>query len=108
MKTRRSILRGAAALGVAGLLPHPAKAGLLQSAGRVLTREMFGAKGDGVTNDSTALAELSKVVNANRGGTVELAPGKPTWWGASPEGRRAGAFRGSRRHCCDFRSAPAR
>jgi len=57
-------LRGAAALDVAGLLPRPAKADLHQSAGRVLTPEMFGAKGDGVTNDSMAHAELAKVVNA--------------------------------------------
>ena len=53
---------------------------------------MFGAKGDGVTNDSTALAELSKVVNANRGGTVELGAGKTYLVGRQSRGPQGGRF----------------
>ena len=34
---------------------------------------MFGAKGDGVTNDSAAMARLATAVNLNRGGVVEFS-----------------------------------
>ena len=64
--TRRSFVAGAAALST-----QPAWCAQ-RDAGRVLTPEMFGAKGDGVTNDTRAFAELAQVVRANRGGTVEL------------------------------------
>jgi hypothetical protein len=37
-----------------------------------LTPEMFGAKGDGVTNDSAAFAALSEAVNRRGGGTIAL------------------------------------
>jgi hypothetical protein len=39
---------------------------------RVFTPEMFGARGDGVTNDSRALAALAAAVNAQGGGIVEF------------------------------------
>lgn len=39
-----------------------------------LTPEMFGAKGDGVTNDSAAFAKLAAAVNANSGGCISLRP----------------------------------
>ena len=40
--------------------------------GPTVTPEMFGAKGDGVTNDTAAFTALSKHVNAQGGGTVML------------------------------------
>lgn len=39
-----------------------------------LTPEMFGAKGDGVTNDTMAFRRLSEAVNAQGGGTVVFRP----------------------------------
>ena len=42
----------------------------------VLRPEDFGARGDGVTNDSAALSKMCSVIVVNRGGTVVLAPGK--------------------------------
>jgi hypothetical protein len=41
---------------------------------RGVTPEMFGAKGDGRTNDTAAFEALSAHVNANGGGTVVLRP----------------------------------
>lgn len=41
----------------------------------VLRPEWFGARGDGVTNDSDAFGALSAFINAADGGTVELSPG---------------------------------
>lgn len=38
----------------------------------VVTPEQFGAKGDGVTNDTTAFAEMTDFVNQRRGGTIEF------------------------------------
>jgi hypothetical protein len=38
----------------------------------VFTPEMFGAKGDGRTNDTDAFASLAAAVNADGGGTIEL------------------------------------
>ena len=43
-------------------------------AGGELTPEMFGAKGDGRTNDSRAFAALSAQVNRRGGGTIVLRP----------------------------------
>ena len=72
MRTRRSVLRGAATLSVAGLLPRHMAAAAVGA----FTPEMFGAKGDGVTNDSAALAQLGQAVTANGGGVVEFAAGR--------------------------------
>lgn len=66
--SRRSFAAGAGAL---LFLPRLASA---QAQGGVLTPEMFGAKGDGVTNDTTALAALAAHVNANGGGEVVFRP----------------------------------
>lgn len=43
-------------------------------AGDALTPEMFGAKGDGRTNDTQAFKALSEELNARGGGTVLLRP----------------------------------
>lgn len=45
-----------------------------QPSSAVFTPEMFGAKGDGRTNDSEAFAAMSARVNAAGGGTIELRP----------------------------------
>jgi hypothetical protein len=69
--TRRSLLAGAAALAGPSVLPHRADA-VDAKRSRLFTPEMFGAKGDGVTNDSAAMAALAKAVNENGGGTVKF------------------------------------
>ncbi len=55
-----------------------ASAGAARAAARtdliVLTPEMFGAKGDGITNDTAAFAALADRVNLLGGGTVRLRP----------------------------------
>jgi hypothetical protein len=61
----------------AGVLAAGAAAGLSVSRGasaqgRIFTPEMFGAAGDGVTNDTAAFNALAEAVNRNGGGTVRL------------------------------------
>ena len=63
--SRREFLLLGAAIGAA-----PGRA----AATDVVTPEMFGAKGDGRTNDGPAFAALSAHVNARSGGTIELRP----------------------------------
>jgi hypothetical protein len=48
----------------------------------IYTPEMFGAKGDGVTNDSVAMARLAAAVSMNRGGRIEFGPKKTYLVGA--------------------------
>lgn len=67
--TRRQFLAGAAATGLASTACTGAGAALLTA-----TPEMFGAKGDGRTNDTDAFAALSAYVNAHGGGTIILRP----------------------------------
>src|SRR3954462_2151640 len=62
---RRSFLAGSAAAAALAGVPEVARA-----QGRTFTPEQFGAKGDGVTNDSRALARLAAAVNAAGGGTI--------------------------------------
>jgi len=88
MRTRRSVLRGAATLSVAGLLPRHMAAAAVGA----FTPEMFGAKGDGVTNDSAALAQLGQAVTANGGGVVEFAAGRTYLVGSQFRPPRGGHF----------------
>jgi hypothetical protein len=66
--TRRYVLNGIGGTAVAATLLHrPAAA-----QGRVFTPEEYGAKGDGVTNDTAAFERLSRAVGANGGGTIQM------------------------------------
>ena len=73
MNARRDFLGGAAGLAAVSALATLGRPLLAQSGGGgVFTPEAFGAKGDGVTNDSAAFRALAQRVNANGGGTVRL------------------------------------
>jgi hypothetical protein len=64
--SRRSLLAGMVAL--------PASAPAQPTTEKVFTPEMFGAKGDGVTDDSDALAALGAAVSIHGGGTIRFRP----------------------------------
>jgi hypothetical protein len=66
-RQRRIFLAGSAATAALGALPVPAIA-----QGRTFTPEEFGAKGDGITNDSQAFGRLADAVNAAGGGTISF------------------------------------
>lgn len=68
--SRRQLLAGAAIGGAGACLPFWS-AGAVAAAGAV-TPEQFGAKGDGVTNDSAAFAAMAAHVNAQGGGEIVL------------------------------------
>jgi hypothetical protein len=86
MQTRRSVLAGAAAAGGAACLPAPA----LARAANTFTPENFGAKGDGVTNDSAAMAAMAAAVNANGGGVVRFRRTTYKVGGQTPTGSQEG------------------
>jgi hypothetical protein len=65
--TRRQFVAGVAAT---TFIPTAASA----AAGGTVTPEMFGAKGDGTTNDTRAFAAMSAHMNARGGGTIVLRP----------------------------------
>lgn len=69
VQSRRTFVVGATT--VAASTVFPAFAANARATGAV-TPEMFGAKGDGRTDDSAAFAKLSDAINANGGGTVVL------------------------------------
>lgn len=69
-QNRRTFL--ASSLSASFVLFPAAKSLAAPAAGRVFTPEMFGAKGDGVANDSKAMAALAEAVNASGGGTVRF------------------------------------
>jgi hypothetical protein len=64
---RRSFLAGSAAAAALASVPEAAR-----SQSRTFTPEQFGARGDGVTNDSRAFARLAEAVSEAGGGTVEF------------------------------------
>ncbi|HET7604912.1 MAG TPA: right-handed parallel beta-helix repeat-containing protein [Sphingomicrobium sp.] len=66
--SRRQFIVGA---GAAGLTAAGARCAAPAGA---VTPEMFGAKGDGRTNDTDAFAAMSEHVNARGGGTIVLRP----------------------------------
>ena len=45
-----------------------------QASGKYITPEQFGARGDGVTNDTDAFAAMAEYVNRHGGGTIALRP----------------------------------
>jgi hypothetical protein len=65
--SRRQFVIGAAAAGLSG-----AASGA--DVGDAVTPEMFGAKGDGRTNDTEAFAAMSDHVNSKGSGTIVLRP----------------------------------
>lgn len=71
--TRRTLLLGSMAFVPVAMRLRAAPA---VSAGPVFTPEAFGAKGDGITNDSAAMARLSAAVNIAGGGTVSFGARK--------------------------------
>jgi hypothetical protein len=54
----------------------------------VFTPEQFGARGDGVTNDTAAFGRLSGEVNRRSGGTIALAKGRTYLVGKQTRGGR--------------------
>jgi len=64
---RRTFIAGAAAAGLAVASRRSAAA-----TDTPVRPEDFGAKGDGVTNDTAAFAALAAAINARGGGTIEL------------------------------------
>jgi len=76
---RRAFLAAAAAA-MAGPLPAFA------ATGTTFSPEQFGAKGDGVTNDTRAFSALSAEVNRRGGGTVVLSARKTYIVGAQSRG----------------------
>lgn len=72
--SRRQILERSAAGASLALIPGRVRAAAARAA--ALTPEMFGARGDGVTNDTLALARLASAVNSNGGGEIAFGAGK--------------------------------
>lgn len=56
------------------------------AAASALTPEQFGARGDGVTNDTAAFQRLAAEVNRRGGGTIALRPGRTYIVGAQNRG----------------------
>jgi hypothetical protein len=77
---RRQFVGGSAA---AALVPGHAAA-----AAAVLSPEQFGARGDGVTNDSAAFGRLSAELNRRGGGAIALAKGRTYIVGKQTRGGR--------------------
>jgi hypothetical protein len=68
--TKRRFLAGAAA----STLISAAHASVKTAPTEAVTPEMFGAKGDGRSNDTNAFSALSQHVNSRGGGTIFLRP----------------------------------
>jgi len=52
----------------------------------IVSPELFGATGNGVADDTSAFAALGAKINAARGGTIILAPGRTYRVGRQPSG----------------------
>ena len=76
---RRSFLAASAA---AAALPSR----LIAANGPLLTPEQFGARGDGVTNDTAAFGRLSAEVSRRGGGTISLRAGRTYLVGSQARG----------------------
>ncbi len=72
--SRRQLLHRTAAGASLALLPAKLRSAV--QSGGALTPEIFGAKGDGVANDTLALARLASAVNSNGGGEIAFGAGK--------------------------------
>lgn len=70
--TRRSLIRGTIGAGFLWLSAKIVSAVQREPEKDALTPEMFGAKGDGVTNDTDAFAQLATQVMRAGGGTIVL------------------------------------
>lgn len=88
---RRRLLAGAATLLAGSILPAAVRA----TPSRVFRPEAYGARGDGVRNDTEAFGRLSAAVTAAGGGTIELgrrriyrvgeqSPGPAEGWAFEP------------------------
>lgn len=69
---RRSVLLGAAALAAASQLPQPATASAYPTFN---IKTNFGAKGDGVTNDTAAFQRAVTAITAAGGATLDIPAG---------------------------------
>lgn len=71
--TRRAAIAG---LFASAAMIHPLRGVVRSQSNDTLSPEMFGAVGDGVTDDWEALRDLVRAVNAGRGGIVQFGRGK--------------------------------
>ena len=90
---RRSFLLGSAASAMGAAIPDIVLAMLQRGGERTFTPEMFGARGDGRTNDSAAMARVSEAVSANGGGTVVFRRATYLVGAQSASGPRIGSGR---------------
>lgn len=72
--SRRAAFGRLLAGGSLALLPARVRSALASA--RPFTPEMFGARGDGVSNDTLAFARLASAVNANGGGEISFGAGR--------------------------------
>ncbi len=70
--TRRSIIAAGAGVAAQAMLTSCARASAPQRP--PFTPEAFGAKGDGITNDTLAFQRLAEAVNTSGGGEIVLRP----------------------------------
>ena len=70
--SRRDVLGGLVASAALGAGPSSDCRAQSPTRAGALTPERFGAKGDGVSNDTVAFAALADEVNRRGGGTVVL------------------------------------
>ena len=86
----RRVLLVSSTLALASLRSSIARAGEVPV--HVLTPEMFGARGDGVTNDTAAFVRLSHAVARRGGGHIVLRPTTYVVGEQASPGRKAAAY----------------